>query len=150
MSNPYAPPSVNESLSGDHSRIRRAGYLVIAFGLAIPVPCAALIHGIPIWFIAVVTLIVVSVGIAMVAFSLPNSTRSETNRRRIVWLMIPFLAIVIIGGTLVILSMRSLLAAQQARNEALRAQESAQRAVDQLSRQNQVDKGSESEESAEN
>lgn len=150
MSNPYAPPSGNESKTADFLWFRRAGYILILAGLMMPLIGETLIQGIPGGIIPIATLLVGSSGIALVAFSPTHTTESEKRRRALVWILIPFLAVVNVGGPFVIHTLRWQRIVQQSRLEALRAQEMAQRAAEESRRQFSDNKDSNSEPGAGN
>ena len=131
MSNPYAPPSVNESKVGQPFLWRLAGYALIALGLIVPVIWMTLVGSFAIVLGGIVSLLILSAGIVMVALSLPAQTESEKRRKRLLLWLIPLLAILIIGGTLVVHTVRLTQQVQQARQEAMYQRDLARKAFEQ-------------------
>ena len=130
MSNPYAPPTVNESRTSNRFLWRIPGFVFITLGVMMPV-ISTLLGGLPIVLGGITGLLILSAGILMLAFSLPGQTDSEKRRRRWLLWMIPVLAILIMGGTLVIHTVRLTQQVQQARQEAMYQRELAQKAFEQ-------------------
>ena len=131
MSNPYAPPTVNESKTGNRFLWRIPGFVFMTLGLMMPVILTMLFGGLPIGLGGITGLLILSAGVLMLAFSLPGQTDSEKRRRRWLLWMIPVLAILIMGGTLVIHTVRLTQQVQQARQEAMYQRELAQKAFEQ-------------------
>ena len=124
MSNPYAPPTVNESRTSNRFLWRIPGFVFITLGVMMPV-ISTLLGGLPIVLGGITGLLILSAGILMLAFSLPGQTDSEKRRRRLLLWLIPVLAILIMGGTLVIHTVRLTQQVQQARQEAMYQRELA-------------------------
>ena len=131
MSNPYAPPNVNESKTGNRFLWRIPGFVFMTLGVMMPVILTMLFGGLPIGLGGITGLLILSAGVLMLAFSLPGQTDSEKRRRRWLLWMIPVLAILIMGGTLVIHTVRLTQQVQQARQEAMYQRELAQKAFEQ-------------------
>ena len=131
MSNPYAPPTVNESKTGNRFLWRIAGFVFMTLGLMMPVISTMLFGGLPIGLGGITGLLILSAGILMVAFSLPGQTDSEKRRKRWLLWLIPVLAIFITGGTLVIFTVRQVHLARQAQQEAMYQRAVAQKAPEQ-------------------
>ncbi len=131
MSNPYAPPTVNESKTGNRFLWRIPGFVFMTLGVMMPVILTMLFGGLPIGLGGITGLLILSAGVLMLAFSLPGQTDSEKRRRRWLLWMIPVLAILIMGGTLVIHTVRLTQQVQQARQEAMYQRELAQKAFEQ-------------------
>lgn len=127
MSNPYAPPSVNESEVGHTFLWQIAGYSFIALGLMIPVIRLTLFRGLPTGLGGIVALLNFTAGIVMVALSRSAQTESEKRRKKLLLWLIPVLPILIImGGTLVVHTVRLTQQVQQARQEAIYQRDLAQ------------------------
>ena len=131
MSNPYAPPTVNESKTGNRFLWRIPGFVFMTLGVMMPVILTMLFGGLPIGLGGITGLLILSAGVLMLAFSLPGQTDSEKRRRSWLLWMIPVLAILIMGGTLVIHTVRLTQQVQQARQEAMYQRELAQKAFEQ-------------------
>ena len=132
MSNPYAPPTVNESKTGNRFLWRIPGFVFMTLGLMMPVISTMLFGGLPIGLGGITGLLILSAGILMVAFSLPGQTDSEKRRKRWLLWLIPVLAILIMGGTLVIHTVRLVHLARQAQQDAMYQRDLAQKALEQL------------------
>jgi apolipoprotein N-acyltransferase len=131
MSNPYAPPTVNEFKTGNRFLWRIPGFVFVMLGLIMPV-ILTMLGGLPIGLGGITGLLILSAGILMVAFSLPGQSDSEKRRRRWLLSMIPVLAILITGGTLLIHTVRLAHQARQAQQEAMYQRDLAQKALEQL------------------
>lgn len=134
MSNPYAPPSVNESKTGNTFLWQIGGLTFITLGLMIPLIFMTLIGGLPIGLGALFALLILSAGIAMVALSLPAQTESEKRWRRMLLWLIPLLAVLIMGGTLFVHTVRLTSRVRQVRQEAMYQRHLAQKAAEQAER----------------
>lgn len=130
MSNPYAPPTVNESKTGNRFLWRIPGFVFITLGVMMPV-ISTLLGGLPIVLGGITGLLILSAGILMLAFSLPGQTDSEKRRRRWLLWLIPVLAILIMGGTLFIHTVRLTQQVRQAQREAMYQRDLAQKAFEQ-------------------
>ncbi len=95
MSNPYAPPTVNESKTGNRFLWRIPGFVFMTLGLMMPVIATMLFGGLPIGLGGITGLLILFAGILMVTFSLPRQTDSEKRRKRWLLWLIPVLAILI-------------------------------------------------------
>ena len=131
MPNPYAPPTVNESKTGNRFLWRIAGFVFMTLGLMMPVISTMLFGGLPIGLGGITGLLILSAGILMVAFSLPGQTDSEKRRKRCLLWLIPVLAILIMGGTLFIHTVRLTQQVRQAQREAMYQRDLAQKAFEQ-------------------
>ena len=130
MSNPYAPPTVNESRTSNRFLWRIPGFVFITLGVMMPV-ISTLLGGLPIVLGGITGLLILSAGILMLAFSLPGQTDSEKRRRRWLLWLIPVLAILIMGGTLFIHTVRLTQQVRQAQREAMYQRDLAQKAFEQ-------------------
>ncbi len=84
MSNPYAPPTVNESNAGNGFHWRIAGFSFITLGLMMPVILLTLMGVLPIGPAAFIALLVFSAGIAMYQRDLAQKAleQAELQQRR--------------------------------------------------------------------
>ena len=130
MSNPYAPPTVNESRTSNRFLWRIPGFVFITLGVMMPV-ISTLLGGLPIVLGGITGLLILSAGILMLAFSLPGQTDSEKRRRRWLLWLIPVLAILIMGGTIFIHTVRLTQQVRQAQREAMYQRDLAQKAFEQ-------------------
>lgn len=131
MPNLYAPPTVNESKTGNRFLWRIAGFVFMTLGLMMPVISTMLFGGLPIGLGGITGLLILSAGILMVAFSLPGQTDSEKRRKRCLLWLIPVLAILIMGGTLFIHTVRLVHLTRQAQQDAMYQRDLAQKAFEQ-------------------
>ncbi len=130
MSNPYAPPTVDDLNPRYTFRWRIAGITLVTLGLITPVIGLMLFGILPIRLGGIVGLLILSAGIATVSLSLPTQTESERRRKRMLFWMIPVLSILIIGGTLIFHTVR-LSNQVRAAQEAMYQRDMAQQAFEQ-------------------
>lgn len=131
MSNPYAPPTVYEPKSGNRFLWRIAGLTFITLGLMSPALLLILFGRLSLVFGGIIALLNLSAGIVMFAFSLPVQTESEKRWKRLLLWLIPVLAILIIGGTLFVHTVRLTNQVRQAQQEAMYQRDLAQKAFEQ-------------------
>lgn len=142
MSNPYAPPTVYEPKTRNRVVWPIVGITFITLGVMTPVILLTLFGILPIGLGAIIALLNLSAGIVMIALGLPAQTEPEKRRNKLLLWLIPVLSILIMGGTIIVHTVRLSNRARAAQREAMYQRDMAQKAAEQAERQQHEIEGS--------